>query len=65
MAVRNTLALVTDYRSRLALTYVPSELNPSDGLSRDKGFSTQDRRRSKSIAALAFDNFRRRLAEAV
>ena len=65
MAVRNTLALVNDYRSRLALTYVPSELNPSDGLSRDKGFSTQDRRRSKSIAALAFDNFRRRLAEAV
>lgn len=65
MAVRNTLAIVTDYRSRLALTYVPSKLNPSDGLSRDKDFSTQDRRLSKIIAAHAFDNFRRRLAEAV
>ena len=65
MAVRNTLALIDSYKSRLALTYIPSALNPSDGLSRDRSFSCLDRRRSEHIAAQSFDNFRLRLAEAV
>ena len=67
MAVRNTLTTLGLYKSRLVLTYVPSALNPSDGLSRHKGFSTSDRIQSKKLAAqsFGFDNYRRRLAEAV